>query len=110
MSFNSYQVPLERVTISGPKTLISGETIELICESTPSYPGLFNDLSLKYFIIFFIATELIWTSSQANKAQELFYRKNSADFRDITSSKLKIKVEIKLFFLVINGKISLDFV
>ena len=39
---NPYQVPLERVTIYGPRILISGETIELICESrsSPSNPGL----------------------------------------------------------------------
>ena len=73
--------------------MISGETIELSCESTPSYPG-FKCFFL--FLIetfdFFIATVLEWVPNQTYKT-DIYYRNNSADFREITISKLKIKVE-----------------
>ena len=56
----------------------------------------------------FIATELEWFPSQLHESEE-FYKRNTADFREITVSKLKIKVEIKIDFLfvIINMNINI---
>ena len=44
----------------------------------------------------FIATELEWFPSQMNKTDK--HERNIADFREITVSKLKMKVEMKVDF------------
>ena len=83
------------MTISGPSYLINGSTVELVCESTPSYPGLdLREINVRFSIQFLTVTELEWSGQTSGKSTSFFYRKDSTDPRQITRSVVEIKVEI----------------